>query len=135
MTAQQQGQAFGDRLKALREKAGESQADLAREIGVDVGAVSAYETHRRLPRAETVVAIGDHYGVSLDHLLRGDTLEDHTEHPAFHRFLATDYGIIARKRGWLDLLRKLPLPYEPTVKTYKNIVHALLSEVEDPEEQ
>jgi transcriptional regulator with XRE-family HTH domain len=122
---------FPARLVALRTKAGESQEDLARALDVNVGAISRYERGINSPRAEHIALIARHYSVSTDHLILGDDDANRVGSKAFHTFLSTDSGKLALQKGWVEILKKMALPMEPTVQTYKNIVHALLSSEED----
>ncbi len=63
---------FGARLKALREKRGLSQAELAAMTGVFKGQLLRYEHGRSSPTAEKIVALARVLRVSTDALLRGD---------------------------------------------------------------
>lgn len=63
---------FGARLKALREKRGLSQAELADMAGVFKGQLLRYEHGRSSPTAEKIVALARVLRVSTDALLRGD---------------------------------------------------------------
>jgi transcriptional regulator with XRE-family HTH domain len=122
---------FPARLVALRTKAGESQEDLARALNVNVGAISRYERGINSPRAEHIGLLAQHYKVSADHLILGDDDADHGDSEAFRTFLSTDSGRLAVQKGWEAVLRKMPLPRAPTVQTYKNLLHALLSSEDD----
>ena len=62
---------FGARMATLRRAAGISQAQLAERLGVSPSAIGMYEQGRREPSLDTLVAIADVLGVSLDLLIRG----------------------------------------------------------------
>ena len=62
---------LGDRISALRRKAGWSQKELAARLGVSPSAVGMYEQDRREPSAEKLVELSSLLGVSLDYLLTG----------------------------------------------------------------
>lgn len=62
---------FGARMATLRRAAGISQAQLADRMGVSPSAIGMYEQGRREPSIDTLVAIADALGVSLDLLVRG----------------------------------------------------------------
>lgn len=60
---------FGQTLRAAREKKGLSQAELARLVGVQSGAVWRWEFGLRNPRMELVPKIAAALGVTADSLL------------------------------------------------------------------
>lgn len=57
------------RLKELREKAGISQFELARELSLRQNDISRYETGAREPDHKTLLALADYFDVSVDYLL------------------------------------------------------------------
>jgi DNA-binding XRE family transcriptional regulator len=57
---------FSERLKALRDKAGLSQSQLARASGVPVWTVRGYEQGRREPLWNVLFKLADALGVSVD---------------------------------------------------------------------
>jgi transcriptional regulator with XRE-family HTH domain len=63
---------FGQRLKALREKRGLTQVDLARAIGVHKMQLLRYEHGQSSPTAERVIGLARVLRVTADVLLRGD---------------------------------------------------------------
>ena len=60
---------FGDRLFALRKKAGLSQAALGQAVGVSNKAVSKWESGRAMPSVDVIRRLSDVLGVSIDELL------------------------------------------------------------------
>ena len=58
----------GERLKALREKKGLTQPELAKELQISPSAVGMYETNAREPSDELKIRIADFFNVSLDYL-------------------------------------------------------------------
>lgn len=64
--------ALGDRIRALRNEAGWSQAELALHIGVDAGRVSRYESGRITPSADALVRLAESLNISIDHLVIDD---------------------------------------------------------------
>ncbi len=64
---------LGPRIAALRCQAGLSQSELAARLQISPSAVGMYEQGRREPSLETLVRIGDVFGVSMDYLLKGRT--------------------------------------------------------------
>ena len=62
----------GERLRALREAAGENQDEAARAAGVKKQAISKIELDHTIdPGARTLNRLARHYGVSIDWLLDG----------------------------------------------------------------
>ncbi len=66
---------FGQKLRRLRERAGISQSELARSVGLretSKGYVSEMESGKKMPPAETIVRIANYFHVTTDYLLRDD---------------------------------------------------------------
>lgn len=63
---------FGNRLKALRKKAGFNQEDLADAVGVSVMTIRRWEWNERTPRVDEVKALAKALGVSEAQLLNDD---------------------------------------------------------------
>lgn len=53
-----------------REKAGMTQNEVAKALGVNQSAVSFWESGRNQPRAKQMVKLAKLYGVTVDELLR-----------------------------------------------------------------
>ncbi len=70
---------FRARLRELRKKAGESQAQLAQSIGVSTNQVSEMEKGTKTTTLERFCAICEHYNVSADYLLGRREEENDTE--------------------------------------------------------
>ena len=62
---------LGARIAALRRQKGQSQAELARYLGVSASAVGMYEQGRREPSGAMLVALAENFRVSTDYLLTG----------------------------------------------------------------
>ncbi len=62
---------IGTRMAALRKAAGLNQTQLAKILKVSNSAVGMYEQGRREPSLETLTAIADTFGVSIDFLVTG----------------------------------------------------------------
>lgn len=62
---------LGRRIAALRQKAGWTQAELARRIHVSTSAVGMYEQGRRVPAVPILVALSREFGVTTDYLVSG----------------------------------------------------------------
>lgn len=62
---------LGRRIAALRQKAGWTQAELARRIHVSTSAVGMYEQGRRVPAVPILVALSQEFEVTTDYLVSG----------------------------------------------------------------
>ncbi|NTU83272.1 MAG: helix-turn-helix transcriptional regulator [Chloroflexales bacterium] len=66
---------FGKKVRRLRERAGQTQSELAHAIGLSdrsKGFISEIESGKKIPKATLVLRLADHLGVSTDYLLRDD---------------------------------------------------------------
>ncbi|HEX6844244.1 MAG TPA: helix-turn-helix domain-containing protein [Actinomycetota bacterium] len=63
--------AIGDRLREERVKAGISQRELARRLGLSASLISQLESGQSRPSVGTLYSIVTELGVSLDHVIRG----------------------------------------------------------------
>lgn len=63
---------LSEKLKELRRRAGLSQRDVARQLGVSPSIISSYETGERTPSVENLLALSFLYKCSVDHLLGKD---------------------------------------------------------------
>lgn len=124
---------FGERLAALRTKRGLRQEDVARDLGMTLGTISRWERGENLPHAEQIKAIVQYFDTTADHLVLGTPVEVVSTSPEFQKFLGTDYGRIARQRGWLNFLASAEYPSKPTVRIYKELVHALMRAYDEDE--
>lgn len=66
-------------LKAIREAQGISVEKLAELSRLSKAQIWSYESERRQPPIESLVALADALGVSLDMLIRGEEKEPHPE--------------------------------------------------------
>lgn len=67
--------AFGEKLKQLREAHGMTQDELAAKIYVSRTAVSKWETNRSYPSIDSLKAIQQLFGTSIDDLLSNEDVE------------------------------------------------------------
>ena len=65
------------RLKELRKKHNISQLKLAMDLGMNQNSISRYENEERQADYQTLIAIADYFGVSVDYLL------ERTDNPTF----------------------------------------------------
>jgi transcriptional regulator with XRE-family HTH domain len=66
---------LGRKVRRLREQRGQSQTDLAQALGLSEsskGFISEIESGKKVPKAELVLRLADHFGVTTDYLLRDD---------------------------------------------------------------
>jgi len=105
---------FSERIKELRKSRECSQEKLAEAFGISIQAVSKWECAQSYPDIELLPDIADYFGVTIDYLLRGSTVEvGRQSEPADDRF--PDDGVlrIVQYRG-AKLIRKDI--YKPQVK-------------------
>ena len=57
-----------DRLRSLRAERGETQAQIAQDLGISFQHYQKFEYGTNLPSLEIFIALADHFGVSLDYL-------------------------------------------------------------------
>ncbi len=62
---------LGPRIAVLRRNAGMSQAELARHLRISPSTMGMYEQGRREPSLETLAAMAELFGVSIDFLVTG----------------------------------------------------------------
>ena len=68
---------LSSRIAYLRNKAGLSQAALAKLLGVSPSAVGMYEQGRREPSRDLLIAMAQIFDVSTDYLLTGNLFPNH----------------------------------------------------------
>lgn len=59
---------IGRNIYELRKKRGWSQSDLARKLDKKVSTISSYETDSKTPSVDTIIAMSELFGVSIDEL-------------------------------------------------------------------
>lgn len=98
---------FKDMLKFYRKRAGLSQRELAKELGLAYSTISMYEVGKREPNFETEELIADYFNVDLNNL-RGKDNEVPTFEPE-HVELIELYSKLKpeQKKTILNLLRSL----------------------------
>lgn len=79
---------IGDRLREERTKAGISQRELARRLGLSASLISQLESGQSKPSVGTLYAIVTELNLSLDRVIRGDDY-DQASHPGTHRDAVT----------------------------------------------
>lgn len=66
------------RIRELRRHAGLTMKELGAVIGVAESTVSQYETGKRQPDYETLLRLGEFFGVSVDYILGGSTTDEYS---------------------------------------------------------
>lgn len=59
---------FKEKLRGLRNERGETQKQVAEDIGITSRHYQKFESGEILPSLENFIALADHFGVSLDDL-------------------------------------------------------------------
>ncbi len=92
---------LGTRIAALRKAAGMNQTQLAQILKISSSAVGMYEQGRREPSLDTLAAIADIFGVSIDFLVTGrpatEEEQDAMQSLVLSRTSAADERLAARK--------------------------------------
>ena len=93
---------FGERLQALRQRAGMSQEQLAERLGVSRQAVSRWERDETMPETDKVIALADLFGVTTDYLLRPqpESSETETKKPPREKTDWLERFLAFAKRKW-----------------------------------
>ena len=71
---------FSERLRELRKSKGYTQEALAKTIGITPGAIGLYEQDRREPDNDTLIALAEIFGISVDYLLGLDEIPTSISH-------------------------------------------------------
>ena len=86
------------RLRYLRERAGISQKALAEQIGVSQQSINKYENHNIEPDIETLIALADTFGTTVDYLI-GRSEKPTADSPGVADILdKSEYALICRYR-------------------------------------
>lgn len=70
---------IGYNLKKAREKKNISQKEVARILNISRQSISKWENNRNLPDIDNLVRLSEIYEISIDELLKNDTLVDQSE--------------------------------------------------------
>lgn len=103
----------GRKIKQLRESRGETQADLARLLGVSDKAVSAWENEHKQPRMKYLLAMSRYYDVEPSWFVDGDGHED-----SRHSILKAADGVqkLEQEKEIIEKYRQLPERYKAVVR-------------------
>lgn len=70
---------LGDKIIALRKKAGWTQEDFANQLNVSRQSVSKWESGQSIPEVEKIIQMSQIFGVSIDYLLKEEAGDGHEE--------------------------------------------------------
>ena len=56
-------------LKRLRLQKNKTQLNVQMDTGIEQALLSKYESGKRIPPTETLIALADYYGVSMDYIM------------------------------------------------------------------
>lgn len=105
------------RLKQLRVKRGVSQLKLADAVGVSQQSINKYENHGVEPDIQTLVALADYFGTSVDYLV-GRTDQARIVEPA------APFHLNAEEAWLIESWRQLSEPErESLCLVIKNYLH------------
>jgi transcriptional regulator with XRE-family HTH domain len=118
-TVSERALAIGHRIRAKRERIGNTQAELAAKVKITTGAIGQYETGKATPRFPTLERIALALQVSTGWLLHGDDPEERAK------------AQTAAELETLELIRQLPGPMQPVATAaIRGIVAQLKAEAE-----
>ena len=80
---------LGERLRALRERHGLSQQQVADKLGMSASAVGMYEQNRRQPDNETLKKFSNLFDTSIDYLL-GNDIKTNNDNKELLETISTD---------------------------------------------
>lgn len=63
------GDMMQNNLRKLRKEKGLSQIAVQMQTGIEQALISKYENGERVPPTETLMQLGDFYGVSMDYIM------------------------------------------------------------------
>lgn len=96
---------LGSRLKEARRKAGLTQSELGKKVGVSKSAICSYEKETRNPTLDTIYDFVEVLGVPSDYLIGADVIVQIDETPQ-HRALTKE------EMKFIEILRKDEVIYE-----------------------
>lgn len=107
----QTGRMFNERLRKLRSEKKVSQQIVADYLGITKQAYSLYELGKREPDFETLVKLGEYFGVSTDFILRGEessrTADDDSIKFALFGTTDIDDEVLNEVRHYAQIARKM----------------------------
>lgn len=89
---------FGEKLKGLRKEKGYSQEEMAGLLEVSRQAVSKWESDRGIPEIDKLLQISNMFGVTLDYLLKSESLDGNNQSGGYYVSRETIDGFLSYKR-------------------------------------
>ncbi len=104
---------INERIKNLRKSLNLNQASFAKTIGISQAALSDLEKGKSKPSIETLIAISDHFNVSIDWIVKGEKYEDVSEQQEFptsyRKLNSTIMRILLEEKDTLTAELNIPL--------------------------
>lgn len=123
--------AFGNRLRLLREEKELTQIDLAKTLSIANSTISQYEAGNRMPDAHMLERLATFFNVSVDYLLGRTDIQRPEETPPF------DYNIIYKQRDEGDaylVVRELQKKYNLSKETVYRMIDDIAKFYEEKQE-
>lgn len=89
---------FGEKLKGLRKEKGYTQEEMAGLLDVSRQAVSKWESDRGIPEIDKLLQISNMFGVTLDYLLKRESLDENNQSGGYYVSRETIDGFLSYKR-------------------------------------
>lgn len=87
------------RLRYLRDRAGLSQKALADLIGVSQQSINKYENHNIEPDIDTLIALADVLGTSVDYLIGHSAANEEADHNSLYSLDLAEYALLCKYRS------------------------------------
>lgn len=118
-------QKIGNRLRALRDSTGFSQAKLAKEFGITQSSLNRYENGQSTPTVEIFRKYADYFNVSMDYIFA------RTEHPE-----GINYKFEPRNTAENENLKQfIEMCFDPESPLNGRLKESLFRMMEKPEEE
>ena len=113
-------------MRSARKESGMTQTDLANRLSMRHASISEYERGVTMAQPETLLAIAQQCGVTVDWLLTGkEAAASQAEHPAFKSFLHSEIGKTLTESE-IETLRSITIvDGEPVDGFYQLVLTAL----------
>lgn len=101
---------YGANLRSARKKAGMTQIEAAKEIGIAVNSLRLYEADKRMPSLKTMCVMADVYLVTLDYLFTGkdSSIGNHSKTRLLNAFDRLNYEGKQRAAERVEELAEIP---------------------------
>lgn len=105
---------MGNRIRALRKDNGLTMKQLGKKIGLAESTISQYETGKRNPDNETLLKLGEIFGVTVGYILGSEEKE----------IAPGEQALTEGEKTLLELFRKIPSEQQEMVL---QMIHAALN--------